>query len=130
MNIVGKYDVTGVEFAGTADTLSYLARAIRELVVRERFSLSIPPISPAPYLGYVQSLELERGAGKVSVSRSGESVNVSGSADSLALLAHNIEQLAFSENCQDHLHIEFRPQHFYLNEESVPLVVTKCLAAE
>jgi hypothetical protein len=130
MNIVGKYDVTSVDFTGTADTLIYLARAIRELVVKERFSLFIPSAPPAPYLGYVKSLELERGVGKVSVSRSGESVNVSESADYLALFAHNIERLASSESCQDHLHIEFHPQHFYLNKESVPLVITKCLATE
>jgi len=130
MDIIGKYDATSVESTGTAGTLIFLARAIRELVVRERFSLSIPSTPPVPHLGYLKSLELERSVGKVSVSRSGESVNVSGSADCLALFAHNIEQLAYSESCPDHLHVEFHPQHFYLNEESVPLVMTKCLAAE
>lgn len=130
MNIVGKYSVASVELKGTANTLAQLARAIRGMVVRERFALSIPSTPPAPYLGYVNSVELDPGVGKVSVSRSGESVNISGSADSLSLFAHNIERLAFSESCPDHVHIEFHPQHFYLSEESVPLIITKCLAAE
>jgi hypothetical protein len=130
MTIIGKYDLVSVELRGTADTLSDLARAIQELVAAETFSLFIPSIPPAPYLGYVRSLTPERGAGNVCVSRGGENVNISRSANKLAILARNIERLASSESCKDHTHIEYHPQHFYLKEESVPLVVEKCLAAE
>ena len=130
MKIAGKYDERSVEITGTADSLSYLARAIQELIVTGTFSLFVPSTPPAPYHGYVHSLTIEQGLGNVYVSRSSENVCISGSAETLAILASNIDALAYSKNVSDHIHIEYHPKHFYLKEESVPLVVTKCVSAE
>ena len=49
----------------------------------------------------------------------------------LAILARNIDRLAEqprernSDGYKDHIHVEYHPDHFYLNEGSVPLVIAR-----
>ena len=135
MNIVGKYDDSSVELEGTAEALHELSQVIRELVEAKDLSLALPSTSPTPYLGYLESVRIEQGTGKVCISRTGNQVLISGSPEMLTILSHNIESMPelqrrpASGMDRDHVHIEYYPGHFYLKEESVPLVFTKCASS-
>jgi hypothetical protein len=131
LSIVGKYDSASVILESMAPALRDLSQAIREIAETTEFSLALPSIPPTPYLGYVKSLKIEKRTGNVYVSRIEDQVSISGSPEKLKILAQNIDHLAEHQskpdlgNYEDHVHIEFYPGHFYVHEESMPLVLTR-----
>jgi hypothetical protein len=136
MNIIGKYDNSSIDIEGSAESLRELSEVIQSFIGSELFSLYVPSTSPSPYLGYAKSLKLERGGGNVRVFRHGAEISISGSPEKLLIFARNIGRLAEQENhtrsdpYHDHIHIDYHPGHFYLDEESIPLVVTRRSSAE
>jgi hypothetical protein len=59
----------------------------------------------------------------LSVSAEAREVLVEGEAEGLRVLGENLRALAAEADYGDHLHIEYFPEHFYLDESSVPAVV-------
>ncbi len=80
----------------------------------------------APYDVALSDLELEsvdRPTVRVAVDGSGKRLLITGDASSLGVFAQNLRGLAGTPNTVDHLHIEYYPEHFYLDSESLPIVV-------
>lgn len=124
MKIIGKYGKSSLDIEGSVESLRELSRAIQGLTGSEKLSLFSPPIPPTPYLGYARSLRIDRDEGKVCISRMADEIIISGSPETLVILARNIERLAEGKIGGSHEHIEYHPGHFYLKENSTPLVIT------
>lgn len=96
---------------------------------RGSIETSVPPVSAAPYDGYLDRIDVETGEGLVSISRQGKTLKVRGSSDPLSVLAWNLESVM--EGLKDHslatvryhLHIEHYPEHPYLDSNSAPLIL-------
>jgi hypothetical protein len=131
MNLIGRYGSSGIDLEGAAEDLRHLSRTIQEFVGSETFFLVVPSVPSSPYEGYLKSLRLEQHPGKVCISRDAGAIVISGPPDKLLVLARNIEEAAEGQDPPNsgklryHSHIEYYPEHFYLSEESEPLVVTK-----
>ncbi|CAM3243266.1 hypothetical protein STSO111631_09405 [Stackebrandtia soli] len=79
---------------------------------------------PYPYVGSLSRITVRQSNRKI-VMRvvDGKDFEVCGNMDSLRQLARNIENFAASAYGKDHLHVDYHPDHWYLEEESVSLVV-------
>jgi hypothetical protein len=79
---------------------------------------------PAQYDGFVGQIRVILGDNRVRISLEGAVLSIEGRQAYLSLLAENIASLA-ADNAPlgSHLHIEYHPNHYYLEEGSVPLVV-------
>ena len=79
---------------------------------------------PYPYHGNLSRITVCQSNRKI-VMRvvDGKDFEVCGNMDSLRLLAWDIEDFAASAYGKDHLHVDYHPDHWYLEEESVSLVV-------
>jgi hypothetical protein len=127
INIIGRFGNSGIDLEGTAMSLLELAERVQRLRGRETFELSIPSVPPAPYSGYLRSLQIEVGEGNVHILLDHDRVYITGSAEKMEILAKNIASLASqkSSHSSEHSHIEYFPGHFYLTEGSEPLVLTR-----
>ncbi|SRR5579872_1131675 len=127
MSLSVKYNDSSLELESSKAGLLDLAEKMQTNRDIQRISLSHPITSPNPYLGYADFLTLEPSSGNVYIGRRGREVRISGAPEKLEILAGNIEFLANDEddNSKSHIHIEYRPGHFYLREKSMPLVITK-----
>ncbi|CAM3243625.1 hypothetical protein STSO111631_09435 [Stackebrandtia soli] len=79
---------------------------------------------PYPYVGSLSRIIVRQSNRKI-VMRvvDGKDFEACGNMDSLRQLARNVENFAASAYGKDHLHVDYYPDHFYLDEESVSLVV-------
>lgn len=116
-------DSTGeMELSGTRSELLALGRGLRS----GQGEFRIPKDSnPFPYDRSLSRIEFRQASGKVRISSSGdgETLEVQGRLESLALLADNIEGFALEADQDDHLHVDYFPEHDYLAEGSESLVV-------
>jgi hypothetical protein len=60
---------------------------------------------------------------RIAVDRDGRRLLISGAVQHLAVLAQNLRGLAREGRPGEHLHIEYFPGHFYLDQQSAPFVV-------
>jgi hypothetical protein len=131
MNLVGRYDDSSIDIEGPTEGLQELAREMRDMHRAKEFSLSVPDQSPAPYAGYITSLQIESSSGNVLLTRSAARLTIRGAPEKLAILADNIDFLAVQPNqpksvrLREHVHIEYYPGHNYLHEMSIPLLIAK-----
>ncbi|WP_435877932.1 Imm32 family immunity protein [Streptomyces kurssanovii] len=109
------------EISGTRSELLALGQLLRS-GHGELPAATVP--NPAPYGRSLSRIGLLRADGKarVALSEDGESLEIQGDAESLALFADNLEGFALEADQDDHLHVEYFPEHDYLAEESQPLV--------
>lgn len=109
--------------SGTPDELLALAGLLRE----GAGDLALPPVAdPAPYdRALVEFRVRHRATGKVRVRVDGGTLEIGGAPEYLAVLADNIADFAADPDAgpRHHLHVEHFPDHFYLAEDSAPLVV-------
>jgi len=79
---------------------------------------------PYPYEGFLSRIAVCQSNRKI-VMRvvGGKDFEVCGNMDSLHLLAWNIEDFAANAYGNDHYQSDYHPDHWYLEEESVSLVV-------
>jgi len=127
LDIVGKFGDSGTDIEGTARALLELSKRVLEIKGHEVFELNLPSVPPSPYFGYLKSLHIDLNEGNVHIGRDNESMHIRGSAEKIGILADNIASLALQESnsISAHSHIEYYPGHFYLAEESEPLVFTR-----
>lgn len=132
MNLIGRYDDSDISLEGHEPALLELARLLRKAGDADVRPLMIPPTPPDPYNSYATSLKVEHGASGVRIARNQSQIRISGSSNKLAALAENIEWIANGNPANigsNHIHIEYHPGHFYLEEESIPLVISKSPSA-
>ncbi|WP_405769518.1 hypothetical protein [Streptomyces sp. NBC_01538] len=116
-------DSTGeLELSGTRSELLALGRELRNghgEILLEQVS------DPFPYSRSLSRMTFRRASGKVMISSFGdrESLDVQGGPESLSLLADNIEGFASEADVDDHLHVDYYPDHDYLAEGSGSVVV-------
>ncbi|MFF3989186.1 hypothetical protein ACFY0B_31950 [Streptomyces sp. NPDC001797] len=116
-------DSTGeLELSGTRSELRSLGHQLRSgqgEILLEKVS------DPFPYSRSLSRMTFRRGSGKITISSSGDSgsVDLQGGPESFALLAENIEGFAAEADPDDHLHVDYFPDHDYLAEGSGSVVV-------
>ncbi|RJQ70244.1 hypothetical protein D5S17_29495 [Pseudonocardiaceae bacterium YIM PH 21723] len=75
-------------------------------------------------LGLVRVVVREREGVSLEVLEDEETLLIAGTREGLAILGKNVKGLSVSGGQGEHLHIEYFPGHFYLTEDSLPVVVT------
>ena len=123
--LLGRYSEAGdTAVEGNAVGLHSLARAAR--AERAFIKLSTPGDGPEPYDGFLQEVSVEPGEGKIRITRDGSRLFIRGGLEAKALLADNVELLADADpESGGHLHIDYHPDHFYLDATSEPLVIER-----
>lgn len=111
-----------MELSGTRSELLILVRDLRI----GQGEIDMAKISdPSPYGRSLSRIEIRKASGNLRISSSGdgESLEVEGGLESLALLADNIDGFALEADQDDHLHVDYFPEHDYLADGSESLVV-------
>jgi hypothetical protein len=109
-----------LELAGTADELRSLGGAIESGA--GSFALQTNA-DVSPYDIALRHLKIETNSREgvaISVDQENNQIIISGPIERLMILGQNVSNAASSG---DHLHIEYFPDHFYLDRDSVPLVI-------
>jgi hypothetical protein len=111
-----------LELSGTPVELLALGQKLRS---GEGESPLMQVSDPFPYSRSLLWIEIRRASGKIKIwcSGDGESLHVEGDLKSLSLFADNIEGFALEADRSDHLHVDYYPEHDYLDEGSGSLVV-------
>jgi hypothetical protein len=116
-------DATGeLELSGTRTELLALARELRS---GGGATLLAKDPDPFPYTRSLARIVVHQVGGKVRVSSAGdsESLDFAGGPEWLSHLAENIEVFAADAHDDEHLHVDYYPEHDYLIEGSGSLVV-------
>jgi hypothetical protein len=122
--IVGKYSLAGdLQIEGSAMALASLARALRQ--APSVLDLGMPSNEePAPYDGFLRQIVIRPARGKVQIERDDSILLISGDPDFRSVLAENIESLLKAGDASlSHLHVDYHPDHFYLEPTSSSLVI-------
>jgi hypothetical protein len=82
--------------------------------------------SPSPYSRFFRQIELRNNPGKVvlAVAPDRETLIIAGDRWALEIFGENIKSVARGAEGDYHLHVEYFEGHYYLSEESEPLVVS------
>lgn len=123
-----RQDATGeTELTGTRSELLALGHRLRGGAGEMP---AVTGVDPSPYDRALPRIAFRLADGKavIAPSEDGTALVVRGGTESLALLAANIEGFAGDADLDDHLHVDWFPDHDCLAEGSDPLVVG--LAAE
>ncbi|MFJ4811726.1 Imm32 family immunity protein [Streptomyces longwoodensis] len=116
-------DSTGeLELSGTRSELLALGRELRN----GHGEFPLEEVSdPFPYSRSLARMSVRRASGKIMISSSvdSECLDVQGGEEAFALLADNIEGFASEADGDDHLHVDYYPDHDYLAEGSGSVVV-------
>jgi hypothetical protein len=117
-----------IEIEGCSQGLRQLADWLVSDAASNKIELNLPKdILPAPYEKFMSNMQVIRNNAKLRVIYRGTTLLITGSLEYLTILAETIKGLAeaVQESArQPHLHIEYWPDHFYLDPGSEPLVVT------
>jgi hypothetical protein len=114
-----------IDLAGDAIALSELAQAIHSAKDAVEMPLHVPVgTSPHPYTRFAIGLEIIVTEGDVRISEDQGRITIAGSKKKLDVLADNFESAAVSAQ-GTHMHIEFHPSHFFLEKDSIPLIVNR-----
>jgi hypothetical protein len=125
MQLTGRYCENGIDLAGDGEAINFLAQAIRQTHRTNQLFLHKPKSRlPDPYDGFALSLEIRVTNSLVCISRCDDQIGIAGSSDLLEILAQNVGFVTTNSG-SNHLHIEFYPSHFFLDPESIPLVITR-----
>jgi hypothetical protein len=115
---------SGFAVSGDRIALNGLARILRGDASADAAEVLLQPGSEAaPYEEFMSKLVVRHDSGRVSVTKKLDEVLITGSPQHLRLLAENIEALADDAEGDRHLHVEYYPDHFYLDQSSEPLVI-------
>jgi hypothetical protein len=92
----------------------------------ERISvqLATDTADPAPYIGKLVTLSVKPDLGKVLIVREEQELLISGAPEARAVLADNVQTLAETpDDVAGHVHLDPTPDHPYLREGSLSLVL-------
>ncbi|MDX3667605.1 Imm32 family immunity protein [Streptomyces europaeiscabiei] len=114
-----------VEVSGSVNSLGEWANAL----TRDDVEISTSPgDDPSPYPRCLTGIRVRStapGLVKMSVDVDRQALTFTGSGESMKVLAENILGLCREGVPGDHLHIEYFPDHFYLAESRISLVVER-----
>jgi hypothetical protein len=114
-----------VEISGTVAALEEWAAAL----TRDGVEITTGTgDDPAPYAAYLTAIRVRStadGLVEVSVDEQRQALTVEGSGESMSVLADNIRGLCREGVPGEHMHIEYFPDHFYLAESPVSLVIAR-----
>ena len=111
-----------IELAGNAKELNFLSRQLS--IDHATVSLEHKNLNPFPYSKNLESIRIRHYPERlVKISVEGESLLIEGSPEKLRILSENLEANG-NEPEGYHLHIEHFDDHFYLSNDSAPLVVS------
>jgi len=120
---------SGYSLEGSPEALVTLADALEsESGGRFDFDPRVRPAEgPQPYDEFVDGLVLIPGEGAVRIEKQGRLIEVSGAPDKLGILADNIRDLALGSipGNSEHMHIEYHPDHYFLDESAEPVMVER-----
>ena len=114
-----------VEVAGTVDALEEWANALTRDDVEISTSQGKDPSPYSRYLAGIRVRSTAQGLVKMSVDADRQVLAFTGSRQSMKVLAENIRGLCREGVSGEHLHIEYFPDHFYLAESRISLVVAR-----
>lgn len=124
--LYGRYIQSGsIEIKGIPDSIRELAHCIASGNIEINLSLLKNP-QLAPYDAFISAIHVKSRKGNIIINRTGSVLNIQGSRGKLLLLSDNLKWLANQVHTTgngDHLHIEYHPEHFYLDSASEPLIV-------
>jgi len=124
--VVWRYAATsGFELSGDRVGLHAVAESLRDAATvseREVWHDSNDR-GATPYDVFIKRMVVRQAPSKVRITREDDVVVVTGRREELNVLADNIDSLVHGAERGDHLHIEYFPDHFYLDQGSEPLVV-------
>ena len=129
MNVL--YDGSTVEIEGTAQTLRELAQRIEDCAGVCDIQVAMTPGGDDRGLRRANVITVRINTGPVNISPLEGRILISGSKAKLLVLVQNIRWLAdkaaggAQAKLKDHIHIEYHPDHFFLAEGALPMVVTK-----
>jgi hypothetical protein len=110
-----------IEISGTRSDLLALGRNLRSGQGAFRMS---KVSNPFLYGRSLSRIEFRQSSGKVKpYATKSDDLEVQGGLEALALLADNIESFTLDADQDDHLHVDYFPEHNYLAEGSESLVV-------
>jgi len=120
-----------LEFGGSAQGLLGLAKLLtRKGETQFDLALSTSGVDPTPYDGVLTLLSAKIGGEQpLYIGRTGSTLRIEGSQETVELFASNLESLARqgaehpmgSEKV--HMHVEYYPGHYFLDERSEPVVI-------
>ena len=131
LRVMGRFTTTGeIEISGDKEALIKLAEllaappdlSICHFVIPQSFSIE-------PYDDFIVAAHIVKTEGAVRIKLYENTLTISGSPEKLKILAENIKWLAAQEDSaitsrvENHLHIEYHPDHFFLDPETNSLVV-------
>jgi len=125
------YDDLGVEIEGSESALRELSERLLKCDDATQIVLADPTELEARGLGSAKLIKLSIRPGPVTIDRLNRDLSISGSKEKLAILAQNISWLADNvksskpSKIRDHIHVEYSPDHFFLAQGSLPLIVTR-----
>lgn len=118
--------ISGFEVSGDRTALHNLAQVLRRDESPDTAEVWLETgFEAAPYDEFMSRLIVRHDSGRVRVMKESDKVLIKGSPHHLRLFAENIEALADDAEVDQHLHIEYYPNHFYLDQSSEPLVVER-----
>src|SRR5215217_7189566 len=131
--LIGLYTKDGdLELGGSAQGLLSLAeRLIRNRETQFDLALSTSGVDPTPYDGVLSRLSVKiRSEQPLYIGRTGTTLRIEGSQRTLETFASNLESLARQGSEQHpmgtarvHLHLDYYPGHYFLDESSEPIVI-------
>ena len=126
LDIVGRYSRnTGFELEGPAPALVALADLLEDSSEPSCRFAGVPrPAGPEPYEELVDGLIVQRTGGPVRIEKDGADLRLTGDPERLHLLAENLRFLA-ADDGSDHLHLEYHPDHFFLDPSAEPLILVR-----
>ncbi len=120
-----------VELRGDVVAMGRIAELLRGRAEEQvRVDLQCADSEATPYDGFLKFLDIEirNEEPRIKVVIERDALRVVGSSDMMKILAENIEMLIDdvkrSGVGEKHLHIEYHPDHYYLDSSSAPLVLT------
>jgi hypothetical protein len=119
--IVYSRSTNEVDVSGNSGSLTALAEFLEQGDGR---AATLDVQDPAPYEASGREIEVRRGkTAKVAVGvDDGGRLIVTGEPEPLGILAANIRDLAATGGPDEHLHVDYFPDHFYLDTSSMPAV--------
>jgi hypothetical protein len=122
LDIVGRYSFEGdISLEGTQQALSQLAAVVK---LAGTYPLVVPEKAlVAPYDAFLERLEITFSDPRVRIARRDRSLSISGPKWGLKALSETISWLSQPSSAGQHVHVEYYPDHYYLDASSEPIVV-------
>jgi hypothetical protein len=124
------YDDAVIEVEGNDEALRDFSSKLVSCDEAAEFTLPSPSDSDTRELSYADTLHIVVTTEPLAVSRTNKALQISGSKETLLLLSENICWLTniakpTTPAVSDHLHVEYYPDHRFLAEGSLSLIVTR-----